>query len=335
MIKDKFQAVFLIAVSLYIAVFPLGADTWRLDESRQWKEVSKEGKDKFLAEVSEAKNFVNKGETKKAQQAFDNLRKDYPEIAGPDLNAFIKAEMYLCQGKLEKAGNAYQKFLSDYPRSGLYDAAMERQFSIANAYLNGQKKPVLLVFKIKGYDEGEKMMDRIVDRAGDAPIAISAARTVAESQEKRGKFSDAYLEWSKVSNRWGTGQIGKDALLGMGRCKHAGYKGPKYDASGLISAETYYENFESRYPQDANIFGIGDKIKQIKEQKAYKEFSIGQYYQKTGNVQAANLYFEMIGNEWPNSTAAKMIGKAIEENKKILEKEKKWKALKKIGKLLL
>ena len=39
---------------------------------------------------------------------------------------------------------------------------------------------------------------------------------------------------------------------------------------------------------------------------AYKQFTIGQYYQKTGNKRSANLYFDMVINDWPGTKAAQM-----------------------------
>jgi TolA-binding protein len=315
----------------------VGAKTWYLEKGKDWREVSKEGKDKYLLAVAETKKLVNLGQTEAAQKAFDKIKEDYPQIAGPDLDAFIKAEMYFCRGKLTKAARAYNKFLANYPRSGLYDAVMERRFSIAKAFLAGEKKRVLKVFKMKGYAEGEKIMDRISDKTGDSPVSMNAIRQIAESFENRGKFDEAYYRWSEMSSRWPTGQTGKEALLGMGRCKHAGYKGPKYDASNLISAKSYYENFKGRYPEDAKGFEISEKLKQIEQQRAYKEFSTGQYYQKTGNTSAANLYYQMVKNKWPKSTAAQMAEKAVKDSKETDKKEKKWqyKFAKKIEKWFL
>jgi len=303
--------IVLAAISLLSALSAVSAETWRLKQGRDWKAVSAKVEDKYLLAVAQIKKLVNTGQTEAVREALDKLKKDFPEIAGPDLDAFIEAELLLSKGKFVKAVRGYDKFLAEYPESELYEAALDRQFSIATAFLAGQKRRVLGVFKIKGYAEGEKVMERVSDRAGDAPIAIKAALAVAHNCEKRGKFADAYHQWSQIQLRWPTGRIGKDALLGMARCKHAAYKGPKYDASDLISAKSYYENFKLRYPRDAEDIDVDGKLKQIDEQLAYKQFSIGRYYQKTGNKQSANLYYQMVTDNWPGSTAAKMVEEAM------------------------
>jgi len=296
------------------------AEKWRLDKGKDFKAVSAE--DKYLLAVAEMKQLVSKGEPKAVRKALDKLKKDYPEVAGPDLDAFIKAEMLFCKGNFVKASRGYDKFLAEYPESGFYEAALDRQFSIATAFLAGQKISVLGVFRIKGYAEGEKIMERISDRTGQSPIAIKAIQAVADSLERRGKYNEAYYKWSEISSRWPSGETGKNALLNMGRCKHAAYRGTKYDGSNLISAKSYYENFRLRYPKDAEGFGIDEKLKQINEQLAYKQFDIGKYYQKTGNKESANLYYQMVIDNWPGSTGAKMAEKMISDEKVANEQKK-------------
>ena len=215
--------------------------------------------------------------------------------------------MLFCEGRFVRAVRSYDKFLAEFPESEFRQAALDRQFAIATAFLAGRKIRVLGVFRIRGYASGERIMEKITDSTGDAPIAVKAAVAIAESLEKRGKFESAYHKWSQISSQWPGGQTGKDALLGMARCKHAAYRGPRYNASNLVSAKSYYENFRLRYPEDAEKLGIEGRLKQINEQLAYKQFGIGRYYERTGSKQSANFYYQMVADNWPDSTAAKMV----------------------------
>jgi outer membrane protein assembly factor BamD len=300
----------------------VSAETLHLEKGGDWKTLGSTEQDRFLLAVAEIKQLVETGKTEAVVQALDKLKKDFPEKATPDFDAFMKAELLFSKGKFVSASHAYEKFLMDFPRSSLYEAALERQFAIATAFLAGQKIPVLKIFKMKGYAEGEKIMEQIGDRAGNAPIALRAALSVVKSYEDRGKFNEAYLKWSQIQTQWPTGQTGEDALLGMGRCKHAAYKGPNYDASGLISAKSYYENFRLRYPQDAERLDMEKRIGQINEQLAYKQFSIGQYYQRTGSKQAALFYYQMVIDNWPKSTAAEMAKRSMNKENSKVEKTK-------------
>jgi outer membrane protein assembly factor BamD (BamD/ComL family) len=314
----QFTALAAIVLSTFT---PLQADTWRLGQQQDWQSLSADQKDKYLLAVAEIKKLVNAGQTAAARKAFDKLKKDFPEIAGPDLDVFIEAELLFCQGKFTKAVSSYDKLLTDYPESQLREAVLDRQFAIGTALLGGQKIHVLWLLRIKGYDEGVKIMDKVTERAGiDSPIGTKAALALAKSYEKREMFDEAYLKWWEISIQWATGEIGRDALLGMARCKYAAYnkypekKRPRYDVSGLKTAKTCYEKFKLIYPQDAEKIGVSQILKQINEQLASKQLSIAQYYQRTGSKQSANLYYQMLNNNWQGTGAAETAKQLLTKN---------------------
>lgn len=317
MVNSKIRFTIMPVVLILLCACPgAAAETWHLQKGEDWKALSKRGEDGYLLAVAEIKKLINKGQTDAVGEALERLKKEFPEIAGPDLDSFIEAEMLFSEGKFVKAVRSYDKFLNEYPESEFYEAALDREFSIATAFLGGQKRRVLKVFKMKGYAQGQRIMERIVDRAGDKPIGKKAFLAIVESLEKRNKFNEAHRKWSQISTQWPSGQMGKEALLGMARCKHAAYKGPKYDSSSLISAKSYYENFNSQYPKEAKELDIEARLKQIEEQLAYKQFYIGQYYQKTDSKQAANAYYQLVLDNWPQSTASKMVKQAKSEELK-------------------
>ena len=312
----------ILAIAVVLStLLTASAGTWHLEKGRDFKAVSADGEDKFLLAVAEAKKFVNTGQTKAAQKAYDAIKKDFPDIAGPDFDLFIEAEIYYCKVQFTKAVRNYDKLLTEYPKSGFREAALDRQFAIATAYLAGKKKTLLGFIKIKGYAEGVRILEKITNRVGlDTLMGIEASVSIAESYEERYKFNEAYLKWWEISLEWEMGPVGRDALLGMARCKHAVYNKPPehkrtfYDASSLNSAKSYYGRFKLLYPEDAKKIGIDELLSEIDEQIAYKQLSIGRYYQKTGNKQSANLYYDMVVSDWPGT-------KAAEEAKEMLAKK--------------
>lgn len=334
---DKKQVLAASAVILFIWSGLANCETWRLKKDGQLQAVTADGQDRYLLAAAKIKQMAGRGQAQQVIESLDRLKKDFPEIAGPDLDAFMQAEILAAQGKYAKAVRSYDKFLNTFSESPLYDAALERQFSIAKSFLAGQKRPVLKFFKIKGYAEGARIMEQIAVRTGDNPMAIRAQLGIADSLEKTGKFKEAFEKWSEISQNWPAGQIGKEALLAMGRCKHAAYKGVDYNGSNLISAKGYYQQFKAKYPEDARKFEIEKKLAQIEEQLAYKQFYIGRYYQETDDMQSANLYYRMVLNNWPESVAAKMSRAAAGSKKMDTNEKSKWQKtiIDKIEKLFL
>lgn len=316
MLKHKIQLITLLAaVVLSGHVSTSSPDTWQLEQGREWKPAQAEDEDKYLLVVARTEKLVSTGRTKALREEWNKLKKLFPEIEEEDLDTFIKAELLFCDGKFTKAAQTYNKFLDkDYRESKLFDAALERQLHIAEAFLAGRKKTALVIFKIKGYAEGVKIMEGITERAGDRAIALKAALAVAKSYEERKMLNEAYLKWSEISWQWKTGEIAKQALLSMARNKHAMYRGPKYDASGLTSAKSYYEDYKLQYLQDAEEIDVDKILQQIDEQLSYKQFSIGQYYQKIGNRLSANLYYNMVIQNWPESSTAELAKQILNKN---------------------
>ncbi len=298
------------------------ADTWRLDAGQQWKEVSAERRGTFLLALANADRFVNTGQTRQAQASFAAIKKDFPEIAGPDIDIFIEAEIHYCKGKLAKTIRSHNKLLTEHPRTSFRDAALRRQFAIATSFLAGKTKKVLGLIKLKRYGEGIAIMEKITDRTGfDTVMGIDAATAVARSYEEREKFNEAYLKWWEISLHWQKGPVGRDSLLGMARTKlavynsHPEHRRELYDASSLETSKSSYERFGLLYPDDAAEVGAYKIVRDIDEQLANKQLAVGRYYQKVGNIQAANLYYDMIIRDWKDSRAAETAREMLAGNR--------------------
>jgi outer membrane protein assembly factor BamD (BamD/ComL family) len=273
---------------------------------------STESQDGFLQAVADTKALIDTGQEAAAQDAFDALKADFPTFAGDDLDLFVKGELYFCKDRYTKAVKHYEKLLTNHPRSPLCEAALDREFTIATAYLAGRKKTVLGFIKFKGYAEGIRIMEKITDRVGlDSTMGTDASLAVAKNYEERKLYNEAYLKWWELSLHWNEGPVGRDALLGMARNKLAAYnKYPElerhmYDASGLSTAKSCYSRFKLLYPVDARQIGVDKILEEIDEQLACKQLSIGQYYQSTGHIQAAKLYYRMVVSDWPDTQAAR------------------------------
>jgi len=309
--------IFSTIILLCLQAAVVSADTFHLKQGDKLESVSPQEQDRVMLDVAEIKKLVNSGEVEAAQKAFDKLKMEHPDIAGPDFDAFIKAEILFCEGKFARAIRAYDMLLIEYPDSPLTEAALSREYDIATAFLAGKKRTVLRFFKIRGYSSGAKIMEKITEQASDSTIGKKAAVAVAKNYEKRRKFAEAYLKWQDISSRWETGQIAKDSLLGMARSKHSVYnkqpvhKRAMYDSSSLSSAKTYYEQFKLKYPEDAEKIRVDDILGYITEQQAYKDYTIGRYYERTDHIQAANLYYSMVIADWQGTQAAELAKERI------------------------
>ncbi len=286
--------------------FANAAETWHLDQQGQWQSTQQSPQGMFMLEISRIKQLINDGDINQAVKKVDKLKQKHPELAGPDLDDFMKAQKFYASGKWGKAAEFFEKFLNDYPDSWLYDSALETYYQIGLAFLNGGKRTVLGFLKLPAFDEGVEIMKNVGDRAGDAPIAKKALITLAQKQRKRKKFLDEYETWALISSKWPTGEIGKMAQLAMAYSLHSDYRGPGFDAAGLTSARTYYENVQTRYENLAQEHAVDSKMEIVDEQLAYKKYNIGLYYERAELPQAAEIEFEKVVNKWPKTQAGEL-----------------------------
>jgi outer membrane protein assembly factor BamD (BamD/ComL family) len=313
----------LAALLMLLCAGTAAQETWRLKDGQKWESVAANPSQQYALKIAELKDRVRSGDSEAVADALAQLKAEFPQYIGPDLDLFVEGELQYWQDHYTKAMKQYEKLLKDYPGSEFAPAVLQRQFDIAQAYLGGRKKTVLGVIRIRGYAEGVEMMERISDRAGlDDPnsVGLKAAVAVAEYYESREKYIEAYLKWSEIASYWETGPIGKRALLRMAEDNFLAYHQPRperrplLDASKLVTAKTYYEKYAALYPGEAKQHDIPNKIKQIDEHMAYKQFTIGQYYRRVGKTEAADFYFDMVVQNWPQTEAAALAKQALEEN---------------------
>ena len=314
--RDSFDKVLLLSIGL-AAVFGAGlasGDTWHLKDDQSWENVTEPSEGKYM--LAKVKQLISSGGTESAQEALVELKEKFPEIAGPDLDAFMAADVLYAEGQWVKAVRKYDEFLENWSESWLRESALERQYSIAVAFLGGQKRRVLKILKLSAYEEAIGIMNGIADRVGNEPIAKRALVTLARGQERMGEYLDAYYTWDYIHSRWPTDKMGEESLLGMARSRHSAYRGPRYDSLSLDGAKTYYGDLLKKFPSEwAQKYDIAGKIATIKEELANKKFTIGEYYERTGSEEAAETYYQLVINKWPDTTAAKKAKAKLEVEK--------------------
>jgi len=296
-----------MALAILAAVAGSGrTETYHLSADTGWQNIADDPQGEYLLAISKIKQQLLTGTASEVVAALETLKKDFPELAGAEIDAYLSAEKRYAKADMYKAATEYKKFTETYPDSVLQPAAVERIYGIATAYLQGQKRVFFKILRLSAFDTGVELIHHVADRSGNSPLALRALTTLAENQERKELFKDAYFTWQEIYDRWPTGQTRQKALLRMAQVLHASYDGTPYDASVIESARSYYEDYDAQYHDDAVRLEVPQTIALITEQLAYKEYQTGFYYERTGRPDAANRYYQKVLAGWPDSKAAQM-----------------------------
>jgi len=282
------------------------AETYRLSGEKGWQNVADDPESEYLLAISQIKQQLLIGTDADVVDALEALKKDFPEMTGTEVDAYIEAEKLYAKADMYKAATAYKKFIDAWPDSILQPAAMERLYSIATAYLQGQKRVFIKILKLPAFDTGVDLMYDVADRAGSSPMGLRALTTLAESQERKKLFMDAFGTWQQIADQWPTGKTRQTATLRMAQALHASYDGVQYDDSLIEKARAYFQDYNNQYPQDAARLEVPETINLINEQLAYKQYETGFYYERTGKSDVASQYYHKVLKDWPDSKAAAM-----------------------------
>jgi tetratricopeptide (TPR) repeat protein len=309
--RRLFCAVLLMTVILAGCASAPGKKAGAAKPIRQ--PLTSEQRERLLAAVQSIGRLTDEGHDGAVRAGYKELAADLPQIARFDLKVFGDAEVHLAKKHYDHAAKSYKKMVDDYPESELRGPALARLYQIGTYYLTGPVVLNLVIFKVRGYERGIKILDDVSEEVGlqdPNGLGVKAAVAVARIYEKQKKYEDAYLKWSEIAAVWDKGPLGKESLLAMAQDKLSVFNAHKpkrrhlYDGSPLTASRGYYQKFQERYPEDANQMDVKGIVAQIDRDMAYKQLSIAEYYRRIHKTQAADLYLDMVIRTWPRTPAA-------------------------------
>ncbi|MBW8034264.1 MAG: hypothetical protein FVQ79_00940 [Planctomycetes bacterium] len=90
----------------------------------------------------------------------------------------------------------------------------------------------------------------------------------------------------------------------MANSQNSAYKGSRYDSTTLVTARSYYSDYQRQYSQSSIEKNVDTTISTINEKLAEKQYTIGFHYENAENIHGAKLYYDHIIEKWPTSKAA-------------------------------
>ncbi|HEX4055533.1 MAG TPA: outer membrane protein assembly factor BamD [Tepidisphaeraceae bacterium] len=196
------------------------------------------------------------------------------------------------------------ELMDEYPESKLFQAALQRQFDIAQAYMDGYKDKLLGMRIVDEGAESVQMMWRIQQRAPGSPLAQQAMLSTADyyfNDRDYDLAEDCYNTY--VKNYPNSDDVPR-VMLRAAFSSLAQFRGTKFDASSLIDARAQLMQIQREYPQLAADENVQTVLDQIDSAFCRKMLDTGDFYERTHEPRGAAYEYRFLAQTYPASPEA-------------------------------
>ncbi len=223
----------------------------------------------------------------------------------------LSDEAYLLRADAKFAQNNYYIALFDYeylvrsyPGSAYFVTALEREFEIASMFVQGTRRKLWGMRLVSAEGEGEELLIRIQERAPGSAIAERAGKALADYYYNNGEMrlaAEAYSLFVDLypNSQWLAYAMQRQVDANLGR-----FRGPRFDATGLLEAERRLAAFAERMPAEAEQHGADELFVRIDESLARKSLVVAEWYDGQNEPVSAKYMYRRVVTDHPQSAAA-------------------------------
>ena len=235
---------------------------------------------------------------------------------------YLAARCLEAKDRDEKAFKAYQTLLEQYPKVEMYQDVLERQYEIANKYLNGKWFKLWgIIPAFPSMERTVKMYVAVIKNGPYSPIAPQAQLNIGAAREKQSSFfnktdpfREAVLAYTTAADRYFDNRtIASEAVFKAGRAHFKQAKKADYDQSVAGQAISTFTDFLTLYPTDPRTSEAQTMIGELKTEEARGCFVTARYYEKKKRWNGALIYYNEVLVKDPTSPYADQAKLKIEE----------------------
>jgi len=256
------------------------------------------------AELDQIEQLIKENHPDQALKDAKKWIKDHQDSDFLDEATFLKAQALFDKKLYHQAFRTYEKLLDNYATSRRFETALEQEVEIARRFLAGAKRKIWGWLPSGARTEALEIIDRVAQRWPGSQLAATALMMKADYYYRKGRFDEAQLTYQIIVDNYATSDAFEPALLGSAQSLHSQYHGPRYDGAPLHEAWFRYQQYQARYPQQAQNLGVAERLSQIETQLAHKDFVIADFYRRTHQPDAARHYWNYIPQRWPDTVSA-------------------------------
>jgi TolA-binding protein len=284
------------------------------------------GEVKGAPELHAAHDLFRRGDYAGAEKLFHKIAENKKNASTVAEEArYYEAECLRLQQEYPKAADTYNRLLNDFNLGVHREQAMERQFEIANYWLEDTRAEIrrerekkdgkrwlvlpasfVHVEKTKPLfdEEGRALekLEQIVINDLNGSRADEALFLMGSVKFYREDYKEADRYFSQLVDHHPRSKFAPQAMEYAIISKHLSTGGADYDARKVAEARKYVDAALRNYvlPSDKNAF-LERQLAGITMQQAEKDFKIAEFYRRTGHPGSAYFYYEIVRRRYPGT----------------------------------
>ena len=202
---------------------------------------------------------------------------------------------------LNAAAVAYEKMIIDYPHSTDFNAALEGEFSIGTAFLEGARQKVLGVATLPARDRSIAIYKVITTNAPFSRLSPLAQFNIGQAYSLQNDYKDAIASYQTVVDKYPTDPIASDALYQIAFSYMQIARNGSNDRNAVQRAQESFEDFLAAYPNSEKAAQAKEDITSLSTKETGGSLQIADYYYGQKQFRAAVVYYNDVIRQEPNS----------------------------------
>ncbi|HEY0789801.1 MAG TPA: outer membrane protein assembly factor BamD [Chthoniobacterales bacterium] len=217
---------------------------------------------------------------------------------------FKSGQMFERTGDLPRAFNEYQTLVEKYPGSPDFEPALQAEYNIAKAYLDGKRVTLYGVPTLPSMARAQQMFEKIVRSGPYSRYAPLAQYGIGEALEKTGVINASVNAYQQVVDRYPNSDVAANAMYQIGYVYLNASRQVGYDQTAAVRSQEAFEDFLMKYPNSDKAPQARDNLKTLQGRKTADAYTIARFYDRQKNYRAAYTYYNEVVQQQPDSGQA-------------------------------
>ena len=255
-------------------------------------------------ELDRIERLINRGHNKEAFKAGVAWANANKADQHRDRTLFLIAQALYNIGDRIKSFYYLDELMDEYPDSELFYLALEKQYAIADAFLEGYRTRLFGIPMFRAYDDGIEMLYRIQNRSPGSPLAEKALLRSADYYFDDRQFdfaADTYAAYLRSYPR--SPQAGRIRLR-QAFSSYAQFRGPRFDATPVIDAREQLRSVMATDDRLAAEENVPTMLEQIDRDLARKLVVTADFYRRTNEPRGAAYTYRYLLKAFPETPEA-------------------------------